>query len=322
MIIKRARGQSQDIQALQNLLKRPDLASRLSNEIESEIRAIRAGEAGEREAAYEIDFHHGPSRYWAVIHDLRLEHEGRVAQIDHLLIGRFLDIWVCETKHFAEGVSIHEHGEFTGFFNRRPQAIASPIEQNRKHLLVLDKLLRSDKVSLPTRLGIPLRPQFHSVILISQKARITRPKAKVDGIDTILKSDQLRTLIERKIDEESFGSSLVSVGKLISSDALEAFAMQVARLHRPLRRDWAARFALGPEPEAAPIAEVDPHLPLDAKPSTAKTAMVNPKPGQDESVEVERLTIHVQTRRRHGLSECRCDLKTSERCGISRSSRW
>ncbi len=61
-------------------------------------------------AAYEIDFHHKASRNWAVIHDLRLEYRGRVAQIDHLLINRWLEFWVCESKHFSEGVAINEQG--------------------------------------------------------------------------------------------------------------------------------------------------------------------------------------------------------------------
>ena len=59
---------------------------------------------GEAEAAYEMEFHYGASKNWMVLHDLRLECEGRVAQIDHLLLNRFLEIYVCESKRFSEGV--------------------------------------------------------------------------------------------------------------------------------------------------------------------------------------------------------------------------
>ena len=244
MKIKDANGAVDDITSLEALLAHPGITTRTRAEIEREILTRRAGEKGEREAAYEIDFYHGPSRNWAVIHDLRIEHEGLVAQIDHVLIGRFLDVWVCETKHFSQGVSINEHGEFTRFFDGKPVAIPSPLEQNRKHLLLLNRILESDKISLPTRLGIKLRPRLHSVILVSKNARITRPKADLEGLESIVKSDQLRTLIERSIDEESLLSSLMTVGKMLSSEALEDFARQVARLHRPLRRDWKARFRI------------------------------------------------------------------------------
>jgi hypothetical protein len=45
-----------------------------------------------------------------VIHDLRIEHRGRVAQIDHLLINRVLDIFVLESKNYYYGVKISEEG--------------------------------------------------------------------------------------------------------------------------------------------------------------------------------------------------------------------
>ena len=91
---------------------------------------------------------------------------------------------------------------------------------------MLERILGSDNVALPTRLGVRLRPRFHSVVLVSKHARLTMPKAK---IDCIVKSDQLRTLIERSIGDESMMSSLMTMGKLLSSEALEDFAKQVAR---------------------------------------------------------------------------------------------
>jgi hypothetical protein len=42
--------------------------------------------------------------------DLRIEHRGRVAQIDHLLINRWLDIFVLEPKNYDYGVKIREEG--------------------------------------------------------------------------------------------------------------------------------------------------------------------------------------------------------------------
>ena len=85
--------------------------------------------AGERDAAYEIEFHLGPNPNRMTIHDLRLEVDGRVAQIDHLIITRLVNFWVCESKHFAEGVAINDYGEWivlrrAGFRDQ----LASPAE--------------------------------------------------------------------------------------------------------------------------------------------------------------------------------------------------
>jgi hypothetical protein len=153
MLIKSADDRQPDINALTALLERPDVDADTRRRIEREIKVVRAGAAGQRDAAYEIDFHYGPRPGWAVIHDLRLEVEGRVAQLDHLLINRLLDVWVLESKHFAEGVAIDEHGDWTGFYGRRPYGIPSPIEQNRKHVAVLDDVFSGGHVGLPRRSG-------------------------------------------------------------------------------------------------------------------------------------------------------------------------
>jgi hypothetical protein len=91
---------------------------------------------------------YGESRNWAIIHDLRVEFGDLVAQIDHLVINRWLDIWVCESKHFSEGVAINNHGEFTAFFNHKPYGVPSPIEQNERHILILKRILDAGMVEL------------------------------------------------------------------------------------------------------------------------------------------------------------------------------
>ena len=95
MIIKHAQSRDRDIEELTALLALPHVGSATKRKIESEIRKIRAGMAGEKEAAYNIDFHYGEHKEnWAVIHDLRVEYQGSTAQIDHLLINRFLEIYL------------------------------------------------------------------------------------------------------------------------------------------------------------------------------------------------------------------------------------
>lgn len=260
MLIKAADDRSGDVAALQALLDHPAATGRTRTLIETELRNMRAGLKGEAEAAYEIDFHHKASRNWAVIHDLRLEYQGRVAQIDHLLLNRAMDCWLCETKHFSEGVAINEQGEFTAFYGGRGFGVPSPIEQNRRHAAVLEALMKSSIVQLPTRLGIGIRPSIRSVVLVSKNARITRPKKAVDGLDYVIKADQLRKFIERDIDETSAAAALLSMTKFIGTDTLESFAREVARLHRPVSFDWAAKFGLGPVPLPRPIAEPSPPI--------------------------------------------------------------
>lgn len=249
MLIKSADDKQPQIDALEALLTRPDVDGRTRRRIEVEIRMIRAGVSGERDAVYEIEFLCGDNRNGMTIHDLRIELDGRVAQIDHLIINRLLDIWVCESKHFTEGVAINEHGEWVAIYARQPYGIPSPVEQNRRHIAVLADVFAKGLVPLPKRLGITIRPQLMSLVLVSNHARISRPKGRaaerVAGIDTVIKVDQLRATIERAYDQRS----IAALGKVVSQEKVEALARHLAALHVPASVDWAARFGL---PPAAP----------------------------------------------------------------------
>lgn len=203
MLIKTADDKSKDIATLQLLVARPDASTDTRKKIEQEIRNIQSGIKGEAEAAYEIEFYYGASKNWMVLHDLRLECEGRVAQIDHLLINRFLEVYVCESKRFAEGIAVNDQGEFAAFYGSKPYGVPSPIEQNKRHMVVLESVFKSGQVPPPKRLGITLSPTLNGLVLVSKNARIGRPKAKIDGLDFIIKNDQLKTRIDKEIDANS-----------------------------------------------------------------------------------------------------------------------
>jgi hypothetical protein len=245
VLIKRADDKQPQLDALEALRARPDISSTQRRAIDDEIRAVSAGWRGEREAAYEIEFVLGESKNFATIHDLRLEHNGNVAQIDHLVVNRLMEIWVCESKAFAEGVSINSHGEWSRYYRGRPVGMPSPVEQNRRHMLILERLFDAGAVPLPKRLGaIAIKPDLKPVVLVSNAARISRPRAKVDGIETVIKVEALRSMIERNFDDRVLRLLTRAVGR----QEIDRFARDLAALHRPASFDWQARFGLQPAP--------------------------------------------------------------------------
>ena len=271
MQIKAADGRQPDLDALAALLERPDVDAQTRRRIETEMRRIRAGAAGERDAAYEIEFHSADNVNRVTIHDLRLEVGGRVAQIDHLVINRLLDTWVLESKHFSEGVSINDHGEWTGFSGGHPYGMASPIEQNRRHVAVLEQAFATGLVQLPKRLGmVPITPWIRSLVLVSNGARISRPRSKaaqarVEGLDTVIKADQLAATINRDLDTRT----LAAIAKVVSAETVQRIGRELAALHRPMTVDWAARFGL-PSVSAVPVRTVSPvPVPPPEAPSTS-----------------------------------------------------
>lgn len=259
MIIKNADDRQPQLDALRGLLAHPSADAAVRKRIEQEIRNISAGQRGEAEVAYEMQVRYGDSPNWMVLHDVRVEHGGLVAQIDHLLMNRWLEIWVCESKHFSEGVAINEHGEFAAFFGGKPYGVPSPIGQNNRHMLVLKRLFDSGEVKLPRRLGFAMKPELKGLVLVSKNARISRPKAQLDGLEAVIKNDQLATRIDKAIDD----ANPLVMAKLVGQDTLLQLAREIAALHRPIQFNWHAKFGLGAL-ASAPAATPDQQPPVMA----------------------------------------------------------
>jgi hypothetical protein len=247
MLLKTADDRSGDIDALQSLLSRRDLDARQRRAIQDEIWSIRLGVKAETDAAYQLDFDLRDSKNWVIIHDLRIELEGRVAQIDHLVISRLLEVFVCESKSYTSGVVVNGHGEWSTYRDRRRVGIPSPVEQNRRHIEVLERVFKLGQVQLPRRI-VALKPTFRNIVLVSADGRITRPEAQLADLDSIVKVDQFRTyLLNRKLSD-------AQMLKFVWSSTLEQFGRELVALHTPARVDWAARFGIQPDAPTASTA--------------------------------------------------------------------
>lgn len=293
MIIKQADDKQQQKNVLQALLAHPKADAATKKRIEQEIKNIQAGIKGEQEAAYEMQVHYGDGQNWMVIHDLRIEHGGLVAQIDHLLINRLLEVWVCESKHFSEGIAINEHGEFSAFYGSKPYGVPSPIEQNNRHIVILQRLFDSGKVKLPTRLGFTMKPELKSLVLVSKNARITRPKVAIDGIQAIIKNDMLHKTISKSFDDVG----PLGLAKVIGQDTLEVLGKEIVALHRPASIDFAAKFGLTAVPDqfaALTPAATKPAVPMQAQPATVAQPAPAPAPAatEDAAKPKQKLVCH------------------------------
>lgn len=221
-------------------------SGRTKGAVLDELKRMRLGIRGEAESCYEIDFHFKNSLNKIVIHDLRLEVNGRVAQIDHLVLDRLMNIYVLETKFFSSALSFNNRGEFSAIYGDYEFGIASPIEQNRRHVEVLKDALAT--IKLPTRLGRTLNPTLHPLVIVSRNAQIIRPQKEVFDSSSILKADQLFSLIT-KCDEDA---GVAALAKVVSSDTVKNIGAQLVALHKPILIDYASKFGLSPDTVAAP----------------------------------------------------------------------
>jgi hypothetical protein len=252
MQIKAADDPTRDIRALEGLLRRTDLSSGKRREIEDHLRQVRAGHTGEREAAREMELNFGRTRNFMTIHDLRFVVDGFPAQIDHLILNRLGEIWVCETKHFVEGVSVNEHMEWSRYWKGKRIGMASPIEQNRRHILLLSRVFADRRIAGPRRFGVAeMTPDFRSLVLVSNNASIGRPRKAIPGLEQVIKIERLEATVRGAID----ASSPRRFARMMGEQGLEAFAREVASIHEPIAFDWVGRFGL---PQTSPVSEQTP----------------------------------------------------------------
>lgn len=244
MIVKKADDKSAALATLESLHLGAD--SKKQKFIEDELRMMRAGIKGEQESAYHIDFDFGASELTSVIHDLRLEIGGRVAQIDHLIVHRTQKFYVLETKSFSHGLKITDDGEFLRWndWKKTYEGMASPIEQNRRHVEVLSQAL--------IKLGY-VKPHIESFVLISSTARIDR--SKLHPSPEVVKADQFTTAYKKRLSDSmnSVGGMLGGLSKVLFGESAEAIAKQLIGLHRPITIDYEAKFGMAVAPSAAAV---------------------------------------------------------------------
>lgn len=231
MLIKSADDQSKRLALLDSLQSSPLLDTQQREWLNDQVWALRKGASGERSAAHYIDNHYKDSPNLAVIHDLRLEIDGEVAQIDHLIISRGFVFYLLETKSFSGNLSINEHGEFTVFYGGKPRGIPSPLEQSKRHENVLSKYL--ERLEITGR--VSSKPQFFHVVLIDPKGTIRRPDPAKFDTSCIIKADQFdrwRTdHVEKRI---SLAQTFTAMMNLRSGETVREWAEKIARQHRPI----------------------------------------------------------------------------------------
>lgn len=253
VLIKSAADKSKRLALYEDLQNSPLLDALQKERLASELKKLRRGVQGEKDSAHYLDNYFKKGINHAVIHDLRIDIAGEVAQIDHLIINRMFDIYMLETKNFSGDVSITPHGEFAvKYGNDRVYNIPSPIEQSKRHENVLRRLL--DKLQITGRAGTS--PQFKHIVLVDPKAAISRPDQKKFNSSMVIRADQFRPWQVEHIDKHvSVPSFLIGLLNFRRANTLKEIAEKIAGQHRPENSlampEWLA-------PKAAPIEITQP----------------------------------------------------------------
>ena len=210
--------------------------------ISKDLKSLIVGSKGEKDAAYFINFYYEHSTNWAVIHDLRIDHKGKVAQIDHILINRLFDFYILESKSFSEKLQINNKGEYSAIYNDKKIGIESPVEQNERHIHLFYSFLKDNSI-LPKRLGIEIKPRFFNYILISPKTTIKRPLRSKLNTDNVIKADTLRSVIEKN----AANAPIHEVGRVVTLSSFKTItkmARKIKSYHKPYTIDIEKKYGI------------------------------------------------------------------------------
>lgn len=190
---------------------------------------------------------HSERRNHAVLHDLRLEAEGQVAQIDHLIIDRTFTFFLLETKSYNGSLHINEHGEFmVEYSGERRYGIESPFEQSRRHEVVLRKVIK--RLEIKGRAGT--EPNFIHVVMVHPKAIIHRPPADKFDTSMIIKADQFTTWHDKHVDKIGAASVFTGLLNVRGRDTITEWGEMLKGEHRPADPLWLPDFMKPKQPSA------------------------------------------------------------------------
>jgi hypothetical protein len=168
---------------------------------------LDAGIKQEHEVAFYLRRAYKNSDQVMVLNDLRIEHDGESAQIDHLIVYTYGFI-VVESKSIRGEVNVNEYGEWTRSYKGQWSGMPSPIKQAELQLKLLKQYLCANTEQVIGRYwgmqqGVGARC-YDVFCAISSDAIIDRSKAPKDIADKLVKSEFVADALDKKMNFKKF----------------------------------------------------------------------------------------------------------------------
>lgn len=229
---------------------------------------LRAGEDAEKQMAFYLQRTFRKRDDCFVINDLRLVHDGDVAQIDHLVVSTH-GLFIVESKSVHGTISINKHGDWKRSYNNESSGMPSPVLQAQEQGRILKELLRENAEQILGKFMFgKLQKGFGycpvcTYVAISDCGIIDR------GMDVpeLRKADVVSGAIVKQIDGFISKANLLSPKNLLSTDVIWAMTKDEAQA--------TAEFLISKHtPSSSPL-----------KAASAKTG-INSKPVNTQPVEM------------------------------------
>ncbi|MBE1446070.1 HRDC domain-containing protein [Paenibacillus sp. OAS669] len=202
--------------------------------IERDIKFLKYGLDGENNVYFELKNSFLPI---LCLHDIRIEYEDYVAQLDFVIISNKFTC-ILETKKLSGNISIDQDGNFVRTMKNRygkeyKEGIYSPITQNKRHVDILKHVFSKE-------LKINNMPILSLVVMANPKTIIKKYKCPAEIENTFIKYDQIKVTLEKYQNDKA------NQYDLAEKDMLE-IANLLVRLNTPIDMDFEAKYQISSE---------------------------------------------------------------------------
>jgi len=240
---------------------------------EAPVTGVRAeaGRRAERQMAHYLRRAFAETPAVRVFNDLRLERDGEVAQIDHLLLHRHVFV-IIESKSVHDAVSVDARGEWRRRVRGRWQGMPSPIEQARRQGELLRAVLNDHMDKLLGKVLGLVQARFYGcpidlLVAVSDEGSIER-KGRVP--DEIHKADQTPGAALEIMRRHRRAAGLMAItdpkwgGYTFRTDELERIEAFLLDRHTPRAHPEPGPPAAEPDPTPGPTNRLPPEMPPSA----------------------------------------------------------
>jgi hypothetical protein len=199
--------------------------------IERDIKLLKYGIDGENNVYFELKNSFLPI---LCLHDIRLEYDDYVAQLDFVVISNKFTC-ILETKKLSGNISIDSDGNFVRTMKNKygkdyKEGIYSPVTQNTRHVDILKHVISKE-------LKINNMPILSLVVMANPKTIIKKVKCPAEIERTLIKYDQIKATLEKYQNDNANQYDL-------TEKDMQSIAELLIKLNTPIDMDFEAKYQL------------------------------------------------------------------------------
>ena len=180
---------------------------------------LRAGEKAEKQMAFYLQREFRKRDDCFVINDLRVVHDGDIAQIDHLVVSIY-GLFIVESKSVHGTISINQYGDWQRAYNDEISGMPSPVLQAQEQGRILKELLRAnaEKVLGKMLFGKVQKGFGYCPVCIYVAISDTGIIERALDVPELFKADVVAGAITKKLTKLKSKANLLSPKNFLSTD--------------------------------------------------------------------------------------------------------